>query len=388
MKKLLWLGDAACPSGYAKCTHQILDTLKDSWDVTVIGINYRGDPHDYPYPIFPAFPGGDAFGYGRLKELLPHIKPDVIVLQNDPWNFPAYLKVIDKKYKTVGAVAVDGKNCRGTLLNPLDHAIFWTNFADHEARLGGYNGTSAVIPLGVDTSVFKPQDKVAARQFLLGDQFDRLKDSFIIGTLGRNQLRKRMDLTLSYFAEWIETHDVPNARLLVYSAPTGDRDGFEIRQLGAYYGILNRMILITPGVWEDSEEKAIAGMMASMDVGMSTTQGEGWGLPAMEMMACGVPQILPDWSAFGEWAKPAAHLVPCTSIAMTPSGINVIGGIADRQQMIAGLHQLYTQPSYLQDLREAGLKLVNEQRFNWSDIGRRYNEELNWVVESGGAVAI
>jgi len=46
MKKLLWIGDAACDSGFSNVTHSVLSFLHNSWDVSVLGVNYRGDPHN------------------------------------------------------------------------------------------------------------------------------------------------------------------------------------------------------------------------------------------------------------------------------------------------------------------------------------------------------
>jgi glycosyltransferase involved in cell wall biosynthesis len=38
----------------------------------------------------------------------------------------------------------------------------------------------------------------------------------------------------------------------------------------------------------------------SADVNISASSGEGWGLPTGESMACGIPNIGPDCSAFSE----------------------------------------------------------------------------------------
>src|SRR5258708_6785135 len=125
-KRLLWVGDAGCPSGFAVATHKILDELdyrlNGDFDVTVLGINYNGDPHQYPYPMFAAFVGGDAFGVGRLISMCDTVKPDVIVVQQDGWNIPFYAQALSQceRHATiplVAIVAVDGKNFRGDWLD-------------------------------------------------------------------------------------------------------------------------------------------------------------------------------------------------------------------------------------------------------------------------------
>jgi glycosyltransferase involved in cell wall biosynthesis len=376
MKKILWCGDAAVSSGFAKCTHEILDTIKNTWDVTVLGINYRGDPHEYNYPIYPCYSGGDLFGIKRIPELVDKIKPDIIVVQNDPWNFPSYIKAAGN-VPVVGFIAVDGYNCRGKDLNGVEHAIFWTKFAEKEAIQGGYTGSTAVIPLGVDLSIYKPRDrKEVIREAKLPEKLDNY---FIVGNVNRNQPRKRLDLTISYFAEWIKSKKIEDAFLYLHVAPTGDF-GYDVEQLASYYNIANRIILAEPEIGKGINEKSMAATYSLFDVQMTTSQGEGWGLTTMEGMACGVPQIIPDWSALGEWAKDYAYPVPCTDILVTPNFINSIGGLTSREGMIKALDEVYHDREKREELREKGLECVYNPNYRWKAIGERFLEEIEKVT--------
>lgn len=375
MKKLLWVGDAVCDSGFAKCTHKILDAVQKRFDVTVLGLNYRGEPHPYPYPVWPASYKGDLFGVNAILEMCDRVRPDVIVLQNDPWNVPAYMRrlaELQDPIPVVGIMAVDAPNCLGRAMNRLHHAIFWTKFAQNEAILGGFTRPSSVVPLGVDLETYFPMDKhEARRQCGLPDD---VVNGYIVGNINRNQPRKRMDLTIRYFAQWVKQFGVDNAFLWLHVCPTGD-SGYEVEQLAKYYGVGERLILVEPEVWKGVAEKHIALTLNSFDVQMSTTQGEGWGLTTMEGMACGVPQILPDWSALGEWAAPAALMVPCTSTACTLK-VNALGGIADEEKFIKGLDALYSNPALRGSLSAAGLKLVGQDKYRWSNIAEGYAEEI------------
>jgi glycosyltransferase involved in cell wall biosynthesis len=105
---------------------------------------------------------------------------------------------------------------------------------------------------------------------------------------------------------------------------------------------------------------------------ISTTQGEGMGLPAMEAMACGVPCILPDWSAFGDWARDAAVLVPCTSTRVDFPYVNVIGGVVDEEEFIAELDRLYRDNTWRMQVAGNGQRRVSEERFRWAVIGQQY----------------
>jgi D-inositol-3-phosphate glycosyltransferase len=399
MKKLLWIGDAGCPSGFAKATHAILDTLHHQYDVTVLGLNYRGDPHNYPYPIYAAAPGGDSFGVGRLIWTCDIVKPDVIVIQNDGWNVPFYMEQLRMKLSNgeyafpehaaipvVAVVAVDGKNFQGKWLAGVASAIFWTQFALDEAREGGYKGPASVIPLGVDRSVYHPVDKAESRKlrFPAPTKDQNIRDAFIVGCVNRNQPRKRWDLLVKYFAEWITSKGIRDAYLYLHTAPTGDQ-GVDVKALAAYYGVVDRIALVTPEVWYGMTEAEMANSYNCFDVSASTSQGEGFGLTTLEAMACGVPALVPDWSGLGCWARDGAVTIPCTSTAIGFPYGSVIGGVADERKFIEGLHILYEEKDSRKLAADAALRCASEERFDWANIGQRYLAALcnvlghNWL---------
>ena len=369
-RRLLWIGDACVSSGFARATHYTLDVLRETWDVHVLGINYKGDPHDEPYSVYPCWPGGDMFGLGRMKGLIDKLKPSVIIVQNDPWNMPAYIARAGN-VPMIGAIAVDGKNCAGRGLNGLAMAIFWTKFGEQEARLGGYTGPSAVVPLGVDLKIYKPMNRQQARENI--GLPARFHDAFIVGNVNRNQPRKRLDLCLMYFAEWIKSKHIDDAYFYFHAAPTGDL-GYDVDQLAGYYGLANRVIVAEPEIGHGVNEDRLVVEYNCFDAMMTCTQGEGFGLPTFEGMACGIPQIAPDWSALGELCKDVAWLVPCTSVACTPNKINVIGGIMDKAGAVEALDALYESKhgQLWERLRQRGLKLVQNERYNWRNIGEAF----------------
>lgn len=376
-RSLLWVGDAAVSTGFARGTHGILDTLKHDWEVSVLGINYHGDPHPYDYPIYPvrtaSLPNGDLFGAARLPGLLTELKPDLVVLQNDPWNIPQYKKGIGN-VPAVGYIAVDGLNCRGRDLNGLRKAIFWTKFAETEARKGGYEGETAVIPLGVDLKQFKPMDRLEARRAL---QFpEKLWDAFIFLNVNRNQPRKRMDLCISYFAQWVHSTGVKDAFLFLHVAPTGDA-GYDVQQLAQWYGVANRLIISEPEIGLGVSEEMLVRTYAAANATLSTTQGEGMGLTTLEAMACGIPFMGPDWAALGDWAKKAMLSIPCSEIACTPNHINVVGGIPDRRSFVEGLAQMHGDASLREELRDKGLALASEPQYRWEEAGAAFHRELD-----------
>ena len=184
---VLFVGDACVPSGFAACTHAACDALHaDGWEVNVLGMGYNGDPHTYSYKIWPTRSiverTYDYFGLDRLPNLVATIKPDVVVILNDPWNVWGYAAALKRadlldKVKLVGWLAVDSRNHRWyeqkqveapddelgcvtesfNTLNYLDHMLVWTEFGLETMIESGYEGTYGIVPLGVDTSIFYPR---------------------------------------------------------------------------------------------------------------------------------------------------------------------------------------------------------------------------------------
>jgi D-inositol-3-phosphate glycosyltransferase len=387
MKKLLWIGDAGCDSGFARVTHQVLGYLQPEWEISVLGINYRGDPHPYPYRIYPGHVFGcqDFLGLDRLSELLPTINPDIIIIQNDPWNFPKYFSVLEKckveretTIPVVGIIAVDGENCLGDVLNDLTLAIFWTEFGLCEARKGGFTGAGAVVPLGVDLEIYNPGDQLEARKSI--GLPEELLDKFIVGNVNRNQPRKRLDLTVQYFAEWVSDYRSADAYLFVHVSPTGEF-GYNLQHLMKYYGLKKRLIRSDPGVWRGIPEADLVTIYRSFNVQVTTTQGEGWGLPTMEGMACGIPQIVPAWSGLGEWAGDSAWQIPCHTTIATPGPFNAIGGIPDKMSFVKALDALYSDMHLRTEFSELGLDLVRQPRFRWSAIGTEILQRIRAISD-------
>jgi glycosyltransferase involved in cell wall biosynthesis len=143
--------------------------------------------------------------------------------------------------------------------------------------------------------------------------------------------------------------------------------------------VLDKVVIYVPEPFYGKADEDMRDVYNCFDVLISTTQGEGMGLTAMEAMACGVPCILPDWSALGEWARGAAMLIPCTSTApqsFSPS-VNVIGGVADEKMFIVALEKMYREKDHRKVVANYGLARMSEDRFRWSNIGDRWLETLD-----------
>lgn len=390
--KCIFVGDSPTVStGFSRCTTAACDALHFAGhEVIVIGINHKGDPSDFPYKIYPcrqSLDGGyDDYGVSRLCVFIERFRPDVVCILQDPWNIKPHFDALDKFFKddpdivppVVGWLAVDARNQLAKPLNRLAKVAVWTAFGGRELERGGYHGEWWTVPLGVDPYFF-PRNRRESR-----DKVGIPQDRFVIGLVGRLQTRKRLDLALEAFHQWVTTYDVPDATIYFHVAPTNDA-ACNLRALSYYYGLHGnqRVYLCEPHPGVGIDTTLMPFTYSACDVFLSTSQAEGWNLCALEAMACGVPCALPDAAATGPagWVGNAALRVPCTSTALTaPAGTQLytIGAVPDRDATVAALQALYSSPSLRADLSDKGLALAST--LTWRRTGKMMVELLERVV--------
>lgn len=362
-KKVLWVGDAVAHTGFSVVTDNIVSRLEKWFDIFVLGINYYGDPHDKKYPVFPASLGGDVFGVNRLHGVIQHVQPDVVCVLNDPWIIDEYTSTLRSfpNIKKIAYVPIDSPNVPGKFFrnfDVFDIIVAYTQFGKEEI-LKHVNNRVEVVYHGVEKDLFYPEDKKKSREFL-----GLPNDWFIVGSVNRNQPRKRLDLLFQAFHLFV--NDKPDNVKLFYHGALKDV-GWDLEQLAHYFGIDDRFVItsrdITP--FAGVKRNIMRHIYNSFDVFVSTTLGEGFGLTNLEASACGVPQIVPHWSALACWLEKGAIHVPCSSIYVNTGGINTIGGVVDIPKLVEAMENVYYDANLREQLRKDSLDLMQDKRFGW-----------------------
>ncbi len=279
-KKLFIIADAGVDTGFASVTHNLVNSLHPRWDISILGINYYGDPHPIQKKAEIWAPTGimqgDVYGYNRVKTLLTNINPDAVLVINDPWIASEYTATWkDTPGLKFVYTPVDATNIKPMFVDSInkgyDHVIAYTQFGADELKRAGLKLPSSVIPHGVDKRTYFPLDKAKTRTDLGIDP-----NWFVVQVVDRNQIRKRIDLALYYFAQWVTITDKPIDVKLHYHGALMD-EGWDIAQLGKELGIDDRLIFshrqLSPAHGFPLEAMKLVYNVA--DIKLSTTQGEG-----------------------------------------------------------------------------------------------------------------
>jgi glycosyltransferase involved in cell wall biosynthesis len=166
------------------------------------------------------------------------------------------------------------------------------------AARGGAGPIGPTIPHGVDTAVFclPAGDERAAARAALGAG----ADVPLVGTVAANTTRKRLDRLVEAFA-LLDNRDI---LLLIKTDRAAAAGGFDLPALAARHGVADRLVVIT----RELPDAELARLYGAMDLYLHAAEWEGFGLPVVEAMACGVPVVATATQGPGE-ILPAAALV-------------------------------------------------------------------------------
>jgi len=142
-----------------------------------------------------------------------------------------------------------------------------------------------IVPEGIDPKVFYPENKKYSDKF-----------SFLI--LGKWEDRKSTKEIVRAFVELFGDNE--NIELLLSCDNNFPTDNFKTTEERLSYYDLNRKNI---KIIHFKERHELINIMKSVNVFLSCSRSEGWNLPLIEAMACGIPSLYSECSGQLEFAK-------------------------------------------------------------------------------------
>lgn len=386
MYKALFIADAVQPTGFSRVLHSILEYLpKDLYDIHILGVNYYGDPHEYPYKIYPAYIGGDVYGYNRVQNFADQ-SFDLIFILNDIWIVGRYLEKIKESFKKFPKIVsyspVDSLYPNPVWFNEYDIVSQVVTYTEYGKKAIEYESPYVdveVIPHGVDTKYFHRLE--GTKQELKGKIYPKRDDflnSFIVLNANRNQPRKRHDLSMEAFKLFAE--DKPLNVKYYHHAGLKDM-GIDIIRKAQQLGIDGRIILTNA---EQNTQKVpieyLNLIYNATDVGVNTSLGEGWGLVSVEHAVTGAPQIVPDHSALPEVFGDIG-LYEDTIANHTFETTCTVGRVPSAESIAEQFEKLYADQNLYNELSQKGIERFSSEEFSWKKISNTWNELFLKVLE-------
>lgn len=306
----------------------------NKYNVVVAAWGYNGYPHNLPFLMLPAsardfgktgHPEAGVFG---IEQIIEQVKPTFLWTIGDIWMVDYITGLGNRKnFKWVAYTPIDGepipKYWNPWLKNP-DRLVMETEYGYNMVKQHDPNINHRWIYHGCNPKKYYPLPEAVKLNIKKQIHYMKItgenniseaiglpETDFIVGTLARNQPRKNYDRNLKSFA--IFAKDKPNAKLWIHAAPIDQ--GYNLVQLAHYLGIQDKVIFTTKNSINNGlNEEEMNLVMNMWDVHFLPTQGEGFGIPILETMSAGVPQVVSDYTSHVEFAKKGGLMIPLDPI--------------------------------------------------------------------------
>ena len=269
----------------------------------------------------------NGFGYSELATVVEMERPDIVMLYNDITVCTKYLSNImplkvkkdlsfqvwtylDQVYECQPSELLDN------LQKDTDRFFAFTKEWKEVLRKQGVTRPIDILPHGFDRDIFPATMNRAEIRKGMGIP----EEVFLFLNVNRNQPRKRHDLMIMAFVDLIVRHP-KRLIFLMCVCDKGDKGGFPLFEIFRRELILkgvkpeqfaNRLLVSNKEMAISDEE--IGQFYTIADAGISTADGEGFGLCAFEQMGLGIPQVLTNLVGHREYCRPDNSILVNTAL--------------------------------------------------------------------------
>jgi len=327
-------------TGYSKVSYNLVKQLSTlTPKVKTFHFGFQRHPNrptmrKYPDGVVPydaaanEDPKEEGFGYNKIHEYLEMVNPDVVMIYNDPYTIAKFIEsmkhergkspyklwlYVDQVYTGIAQPLID------LLHKHADRIYCFTE--SWKKRFLEYGPFPDVRVLGhaVDPTVFTcmPAETRKGIRANMGLP----DDAIVFLNANRNSQRKRLDLSIAGFVGLLKNNPTKPYYMIVASNLQPQSGAYydtqriymeELKDGGLDFQVFARRLLLIdtspPNVWSD---EAINQLYNASDIGINTSDGEGFGLCQLEHMYTGAPQIVTDVGAYRDFMDSSvAEFIP------------------------------------------------------------------------------
>jgi glycosyltransferase involved in cell wall biosynthesis len=303
-------------NGYSKVVYELCHVLsKKDIKLSIFGFQniYKNQNHRKEIPeniyVYDAFenenPKSSGFGFEQVNDFIRLQRPDIIIIYNDCVVISKIIEEINKlekkTFKTVVYLDQVYPNIHKSYIEILnkhvDHVIVFSKYWEECIKNQGVTQPTSVLEHGINKYSYFPVPKNIARKY-----FGIQETDYVVLNLNRNQPRKRWDICMKVWAEIVKKYNDKPIKLLIGTQINGSWNLLEIyehelkkRNLTLEDGMKHIILLDNAQLLSDTD---INTLYNTADLGITTCDGEGWGLCSFEHAYVGVPQIVPKLGGF------------------------------------------------------------------------------------------
>jgi glycosyltransferase involved in cell wall biosynthesis len=296
--RILWHGPHGFPTGYALQTDLFAPMLAGLGHEVVISQMDRPAKHQAGRD----YQGIKVIGPAAVEYALPLLEmrmafgghdPDLIIVLKDAWVLNPQ---VFRRFRTAVWCNFDAQpmphNDRAFFAASGAIPIAVSKWGLSQMRAAGLDG-AVYIPHGIEAAQWYP----AADRYAVREELGLPAGAYCVGLNGMNTgrpSRKAFGEQFDAFAAFHVKH--PNALLLCHTKPDHP-EGMDLHALARALRIQDLVLFPSHTTMDQA---AMLSWYQALDVLLMCTWGEGFGLPVLEALGCGVPVIGTDCSALPE----------------------------------------------------------------------------------------
>jgi glycosyltransferase involved in cell wall biosynthesis len=261
-------------------------------------------------------PKEEGFGFNKIHEYIEMVGPDVVMIYNDPMIIARFIQSMKYKkgetpYKLWLYVDQVYKGINPQLMDELNKAAdkvycFTDSWAKTYTEYGANIPLPKVIEHAVDSTIFSKL--TLAQRAILRKNVGLPTEAIVFLNANRNSQRKRQDLTIQGFVELLRRHPDKPLWLLMVTAVDPQKGAYydiqrifanEITRAGLDINVYGkRMAIVDTAPPNTLSDDGINQIYNMSDIGINTSDGEGFGLCQLEHLYTGAPQVITDVGSY------------------------------------------------------------------------------------------
>jgi glycosyltransferase involved in cell wall biosynthesis len=273
-------------------------------------------------------PKEEGFGFNKIHEYVEMVNPDVVMIYNDPLIVMRFIEsmkhergkssyklwvYLDQVYEGIAQPLIE------TIRDHSDRIYCFSELWKKKFAEYGPFPDVRVLEHAVDPTVFScmPPSSVASVRTNLSVP----SDAILFLNANRNSQRKRLDLTLGGFARLLARNPTKPYHLLILTNASPQSGAFydlqrvfmeELKGQGLdIQGHVRKLLLIDSSPPNLMSDEAINQIYNTSDIGVNTSDGEGFGLCQLEHMYTGAPQVVTDVGTYSSFLNSnVAEFIP------------------------------------------------------------------------------
>ena len=278
-------------------------------------------------------PREEGFGFNKIAEYVEMVRPDVVMIYNDPLIICKFIEAmkydkatspfklwlyVDQVYTGIAQPLIDTMNKHADAIY-----CFTKTWADTYAKYGE-GPTPKVIEHGLDASEFTCMSK--DQRMALRRNLKIPTDAVVFLNANRNSQRKRLDIMIMGFVKLLTKKSISDyVYLMVVTAMNPQQGAFydlqriyvnELTRMGLNPSdYADRLMIVDTAPPNSLSDSQINDIYNLTDIGLNTSDGEGFGLCQLEHLYTGAPQVVTDVGSYRAFLNDdVASFVPSSGL--------------------------------------------------------------------------